>query len=100
MSETSQPEPSPAPDSGNDSTSVHRQSIEGIFVEALGQPSPDERRAFLDAACEGNPETRRRVEALLAAYDDAGSFLQHAAGDWKNPPQPAGDASVDPQGIP
>ncbi len=100
MSETSQPEPSPAPDSGNDSTSVHRQSIEGIFVEALGKPSPDERRAFLEAACEGNPETRRRVEALLAAYDDAGSFLQQPAGDWKNPPQPAGAANVDPHGIP
>jgi len=100
MSETNEPDLSPVSNSGDDSTSVHRQSIEGIFVEALGKPSPEERRAFLDTACDGNPETRRRVEALLAAYDDAGSFLQHAAGDWKNPPQLAGAATVDPHGIP
>ncbi len=100
MSDTNQPEPAPAGNYGEDSTSVHRQSIEGIFVEALGKSSPDERRAFLDAACEGNPESRRRVEALLAAYDDAGSFLQHAAGDWKNPPPLAGAAAVDSTGIP
>lgn len=99
MSETNPIDPAPASNSGDDSTSVARQSIEGIFVEALGKSSPDERRAFLDMACEGNPDSRRRVDALLAAYDDAGSFLQHPAGDWKSPPGAAA-APVDPQGIP
>ena len=101
MSETNQPDLAPAGNSGDHSTRVHRQSIEGIFVEALGKTSPDERRAFLDSACEENPESRRRVEALLAAYDDAGSFLQYPAGDWKCPPHLAGVApAVDPHGIP
>jgi hypothetical protein len=93
------------PTDPNDSMKVDRQSIEGIFVEALGKPSPDERRAFLDAACEGNADRRMRVEALLKAYDDAGSFLQQPAGDWRNPPDtaagaPAAEPGVDIHGIP
>ena len=98
MSDPTPIDPAPASNSGDDSTSVARQSIEGIFVEALSKPLPDERRAFLDSSCEGDPDRRRRVEALLLAYDDAGSFLQHPAGDWKSPPGPA--AAVDSLGIP
>src|SRR5947209_313735 len=46
-----------------------------IFLEALQKPSPDERAAFLDQACGGNPELRRSVELLLRAHDRAGGFL-------------------------
>src|SRR5262249_9821466 len=92
-----------APVSPAEPMSVERQSVEGIFVEALGKASPDERRAFLETACAGNPDRRMRVEALLKAYDDAGSFLERPAGDWRNPPG-AGDgrsaAAVDAHGIP
>ena len=38
--------------------------------------SPEERAAFLDTACGGNVELRRRIEALLRAHDEAGGFLQ------------------------
>ena len=78
---------------------VDPRSVEGIFVEALGKTSADERRVFLDAACLADPQRRERVEALLRAYDDAGSFLQRPAGDWRNPP-PGGENDVDEQGIP
>src|SRR5262245_30634667 len=46
-----------------------------IFVAALRQPGPDQRRAFLDQACAGDAGLRARVEALLAANDGLGSFL-------------------------
>src|SRR5439155_4785456 len=34
-----------------------------------------QRAAYLDQACAGQPELRRRAEELLAAHDRAGSFL-------------------------
>lgn len=80
--------------------SVDRQSIEGMFVEALGKATPQERQAFLDAACAGDPDRRLRVEALLKAYDDAGSFMQQPAGDWRRPPSGSPAAPVDAHGIP
>jgi serine/threonine protein kinase len=46
-----------------------------VFVQALEIASPTERSAFLDAACAVEPALRRKVEALLKAYEDAGSFL-------------------------
>ncbi len=50
---------------------------ETVFHEALAKPR-DERPAFLDQACAGRPELRAAVEALLAAHDQAGSFLKEA----------------------
>jgi len=58
--------------------SVDPQSVEGLFLAALTKPDPDQRRAFLDQACR-DEEQRRRVEALLRAYADAGSFLETPA---------------------
>src|ERR1700755_718757 len=51
------------------------QSAERLFVAALELP-PEQRSAFLDKACPNAPELRRRVEALLADNDRAGSFLE------------------------
>ena len=82
------------------------QSVEGLFIEALGKESGQLRRDFIDAACQGNAELRTRVEALLRAYDDAGSFLQQPAADWRKPPltTAAGSAETpdeaDDHGIP
>jgi hypothetical protein len=80
------------------------QSVEGIFVEALGKAPGPARSEFLDAACQENDALRARVEALLRAYSDAGSFLNQPAGDWRNPPYTtaAGSPSVtvDEHGIP
>ncbi|HEX5444345.1 MAG TPA: serine/threonine-protein kinase [Pirellulales bacterium] len=80
---------------------VNPQSVEGIFIEALTKSAGQSRSDFLDAACQGNAELRNRVEALLRAYDDAGSFLQQPAGDWRSPPiTAAGAAATDEHGIP
>jgi serine/threonine protein kinase len=50
-----------------------------IFLEALDIPDPTERAAFLERACAGNPDLRRKVEALLAAHTEAGGFLEAPA---------------------
>ncbi|HEV2946115.1 MAG TPA: hypothetical protein VGX70_01990 [Gemmataceae bacterium] len=47
-----------------------------IFSAAVNKRSPEERAAFLDEACAGNPGLRREGEALLQAHEEAGSFLQ------------------------
>jgi hypothetical protein len=52
-----------------------------IFAEALERTDPTARAAYLDTACEGNTALRQRVEALLAAHDGAGRFLEAAFND-------------------
>ena len=47
-----------------------------IFLEALEKSNEAERAAFLNEACGDDAELRRRVKILLAAHDDAGSFLE------------------------
>ena len=42
-----------------------------LFTEALSRTDPAERAAFLDQACAGNPELRRRLEKLLAGHAQA-----------------------------
>jgi serine/threonine protein kinase len=102
MSDSGESPVNPTPEAAAaDSMNVDPRSIEGIFVEALAKTTGPERQVFLDAACADSPERRLRVEALLKAYDDAGSFLQHAAGDWRQPPPTAaGAAPVGAGGIP
>jgi serine/threonine protein kinase/tetratricopeptide (TPR) repeat protein len=51
-----------------------------IFDEALEIADADARRAFLDRVCADAPELRHKVEALLHAHDEAGSFLAQPAG--------------------
>src|SRR5262245_14237818 len=53
--------------------------IKAIFAEALDLASDAERAAYLDRACAGSPDARSRVEALLAAIGQAGSFLETPA---------------------
>jgi len=52
-----------------------------IFLAAVEKPAPDERAAFLDAACAGDAALRRRVEALLQAHDDSGGILGEPTAD-------------------
>jgi serine/threonine protein kinase len=52
--------------------------IEAIFTAALAKPA-EERAAYLNQACGGDAELRQRLEALLQAHDNAGSFLAHPA---------------------
>src|SRR5437899_1190429 len=66
-----------------------------IFIAALQQEDPAERRAYLDEACAGRPELRTEVENLLRLYEGAGSFLENpavdsaATGGFENPTEAA-----------
>src|SRR6266852_4512473 len=51
-----------------------------VFTEALRLPR-EERDRYLSEACKGDGEFRRRVEALIQAYEQAGDFLGRPAGD-------------------
>src|SRR5437763_502369 len=62
-----------------------------IFLEAVEGHAPDGWPAFLDQACAGQPDLRRRVEVLLTAHRDAGTAA-HRAGD-------AELAGLDPNGA-
>src|SRR5262249_5159544 len=48
--------------------------IEALLDEMFERPA-EERRAFLDKACAGNPELRAQMEALRIAHEKAGGFL-------------------------
>jgi hypothetical protein len=52
------------------------QSAESIFLAALEKANPAERAAYLDEACRGDDDLRRRVERLLEAHPQVGSFLE------------------------
>jgi eukaryotic-like serine/threonine-protein kinase len=56
---------------------------ETLFHLACEKP-PDERAAFLDEACAGDTALRQRLEVLLAAHEQPGSFLQSATQDNGN----------------
>src|SRR4029077_789875 len=56
--------------------------------------------AYLDGACAGDEELRRRVEALLAAHDEAGSFLQRPAAGGAVLTHPPAGKWFDPHGLP
>jgi formylglycine-generating enzyme required for sulfatase activity/serine/threonine protein kinase len=48
---------------------------ESIFLAALAIADPAERTASVDRACAGDAALRRQVEALLAAHERSGEFL-------------------------
>src|SRR5579883_2003817 len=52
-----------------------------IFFEALDRGDPAARAAYLDEACAGDAELRRRVEVLLQSHAVAGTFLDTPAGE-------------------
>ncbi|MDA1230472.1 MAG: serine/threonine-protein kinase [Planctomycetota bacterium] len=60
--------------------SVSPNSIEGLFLQALQIETAVEREAFLQQHCGDDSERRKRVTALLRAYNDAGSFLETPIG--------------------
>ena len=53
---------------------------ETLLQEALAR-SPEERAAFLELTCEGRPELRTAVEALLAAHDKPSHVLDKPPAD-------------------
>jgi serine/threonine protein kinase/tetratricopeptide (TPR) repeat protein len=75
-------------------------SEETIFVTALEKATPAERAAYLDDACAGNPELRRRVEALLRAHEQSGDLLDPPVQDPGPRTEPAGDPAPSGAGRP
>jgi WD40 repeat protein/tRNA A-37 threonylcarbamoyl transferase component Bud32 len=51
-------------------------SERSIFLNALDREDPTARAAYLDEACAGKPGLRRRIEGLLRAHQEQGSFLE------------------------
>jgi hypothetical protein len=76
-----------------------RTPVEAIFFAALENTTPEARAAYLDEACAGDADLRRRVERLLAAHPQVGSFLEAPAPDAHvatSPPSPALAPTVAP----
>ena len=80
------------------------RTVATIFDRAQAIDSPQERRAYLDDACGTDAELRARVEALLRANEDAGSFLEQppaglvatiATGEVETVDDDAGDDPLD-----
>jgi serine/threonine protein kinase len=67
---------------------------EVIFTAAVEIQSAGQRAAYLDEACAGHADLRRKVEELLCAHVQAGNLLEKAAAAW-NAYLPIGD----PQAI-
>ncbi len=56
------------------------QQLDSLFHSAL-ERKPEDRAAFLDEACAGDQQLRKEAEALIAANEDAGSFIEKPALD-------------------
>ena len=54
------------------------QKLKRLFLSAI-ELEPEQRSAFIENACAGDEELRLRVNKLLAASEDAGSFLESPA---------------------
>lgn len=54
------------------------EPADALFAAALELPA-EQRPAFLDRACGGNPALRQRVEILLRSHESAGAFMERPA---------------------
>src|SRR5262245_47216403 len=63
---------------------------EDVFDQAARLPAPSARAAYLAIAGGDDARRRRAIEALLAAHDGAGSFLERPALTAAHVPAPAG----------
>jgi eukaryotic-like serine/threonine-protein kinase len=52
--------------------------VRALFNSALDLPAPTERSAYLDRECGDDTELRRRVNELLAAFDQPARKLEHS----------------------
>jgi hypothetical protein len=71
---------------------VDPNRVQSIFLAAIEQPTPEARAAYLQGVLGDDDELKERVEALLKAHDEPGSFLQEpseASAQQVAPPDPA-----------
>src|SRR5262245_42486070 len=73
------------------------QQAKAIFLEAVEKHAPDQWPAFLDQACPGLPELRRRVEVLLEAHREAATAAHQAVDE--NPPSRGSGGAVEQPGT-
>jgi serine/threonine protein kinase len=79
-----------------------------IFLAAIEKAAPAERAAFLDEACAGDASLREKVEELLRAHYQPGSFLEkpaavlgsHAPSSPQEIDEGGGGTSLDATGLP
>ena len=57
---------------------TERNDVAAIFDAAVQETDPARRAAYLDDACAGDAALRGRVETLLEAHREAGSFLEES----------------------
>ena len=69
---------------------------DSLFLQAVERDDPADRAALLDERCGDDAGLRAEVEALLAAHDDAGSFLKRPA----EPTHPGLDRTVMSSDLP
>lgn len=71
--------------------------LERLFQDAIAR-RPEDRQAFLDGECDGDPALRREVESLIDADEDAesGGFLEGCAWPGMVVPNSAGRGLVAP----
>jgi serine/threonine protein kinase/tetratricopeptide (TPR) repeat protein len=67
----------------------HQPQVDEVFDEALRRAAGQDRARYLNEVCGGDLELTRRVERLLKAVSEAGSFLETPARD----PSPTIDQS-------
>jgi serine/threonine protein kinase/Tfp pilus assembly protein PilF len=72
--------------------------VESIFLAALGKQTTADRADYLDHACGGDAELRRKVERLLEAHAEAVDFMARPA--VERPGDDAIDREPDPPGLP
>jgi eukaryotic-like serine/threonine-protein kinase len=68
-------------------------SEETSFVAALEKATPAERAAYIEAACAGDPDLRRRAEALLRAHEQSGDLLDRPVQDPRPRTEHASDVT-------
>ncbi len=56
-----------------------KNEVREVFLAAVACDTPEERSRYLDEACQGKPELRRRIEVLLRAHERADDFLEEPA---------------------
>jgi serine/threonine protein kinase/pimeloyl-ACP methyl ester carboxylesterase len=74
-------------------TESRRRRIEALFDKSLDLP-PASRAEFLARSCEGDPELRREVEALLAGAERTGVTERIAGALVRGPVGPAGPVPI------
>ena len=77
--------------------------IHAVFTGAVEIEGADHRRAFVEAACAGDPRLRRGVAELLRAIEASGTFLEapalgSRATDGRTGPSPTRSARTTPPG--